>query len=257
MVRERDAAHTQVLPVVGADTRYGDCDDTMFDEFVSDPGDIDGTDSGDADDWDGPRTSLSTTAVLCVVAAVLAGVVALTFVMMNQMIAALPAPASPRTTVTETELSTHLVTTVETTTETTTASPTRERSQGRDRVTSRNSNTGSRAAGGAGGQASRKRPAQQTEGKEPVEATAPIPLPSQGGTDTLARRFGDGAVMAGRDVVEGTYRNSGGSGTCEWTFRRGSEVVDSGRTTKTFAIDLADDGVVFISRGCGTWEVSE
>lgn len=256
MERERTAAHTQVLPSVG--TEYPDHPEDHgdgFDEFIDD-----GTDTGDWDEPDGP---LSTTALLWIVAGLLAGVVALTFVMMNQMIAALPAPSSPRATVTQTQTATQVLTTAQTVTETTTATPTRERN--RDRVTRRgggnsdnnDTDNDSRADGGAGGRSARARPDQQRpeSAKEPVEVTAPVPLPDQDAAGTLARSFSDGVVMAGRDVVEGTYRNSGGDGTCEWTFRKGSQVVDSGRTTSTFAIDLAADGVVFISRGCGTWTV--
>lgn len=236
MDRSRDAAQTQVLePVTSGE----------FDEFID-----------DEDTWDDADDKIGTTPLLWLVAGVLAGVLVLTFVMMDQVIDALPAPVT-RSTVTSTEVSTRQVTTVQTATVTTTATPTRERGRGRD-------GSDSRVRGGAGGESARARqdprqPDSQRDlapGERPVEVTAPVPLPApdaaQNGAGALARTFGDGAVMAGRDVVEGTYRNAGGA-NCEWTFRRGTEVLDSGRTTQSFAIDLADDDAVFISRGCGAW----
>ena len=230
MDRSRDAAQTQVLEPVDE-----------FDDFIDD--------EGTWDDADG------TTSLLWIVAGVLAGVLVLTFVVMDQVIDALPAPVT-RSTVTSTEVSTRQVTSVQTTVVTTTATPTRDRARDRD--------SDSRVHGGAGGESARarqdpRRPDSQTglaPGERPVEVTAPVPLPApdaaQDGGGALARTFGDGAVMADRDVVEGTYRNAGGE-SCEWTFRRGNAVLDSGRTTQSFAIDLAADGAVFISRGCGAW----
>lgn len=235
MDRSRDAAQTQVLEPVTSDE---------FDEFID-----------DEDTWDDADDKIGTTPLLWLVAGVLAGVLVLTFVMIDQVIDALPAPVT-RSTVTSTEVSTRQVTTVQTATVTTTATPTRGRDRDRD--------NDSRVHGGAGGESARARqdprqPDSQRDlapGERPVEVTAPVPLPApdaaQNGAGALARTFGDGAVMAGRDVVEGTYRNAGGA-NCEWTFRRGTEVLDSGRTTQSFAIDLADDGAVFISRGCGAW----
>ena len=234
MDRSRDAAQTRLLEPVT---------DDGFDEFID-----------DEHVWDDTDDKISTTSLLWLVAGVLAGVLVLTFVMMDQVIDALPAPVT-RSTVTSTEVSTRQVTTVQTATVTTTVTPTRERDRGRD---------DERVRGGAGGESARARPHQHqpdsqtglAPGERPVEVTAPVPLPTpdaaQGGSGSLARTFGDGAVMAGRDVVEGTYRNAGGA-NCEWTFRRGNAVLDSGRTTQSFNIDLAADGAVFISRGCGTW----
>ena len=239
MDRSRDAAQTQVLEPVTSDE---------FDEFID-----------DEDTWDDADDKIGTTPLLWLVAGVLAGVLVLTFVMIDQVIDALPAPVT-RSTVTSTEVSTRQVTTVQTATVTTTATPTRDRARGRDR----DRDNDSRVHGGAGGESARARqdprqPDPQRDlapGERPVEVTAPVPLPgpdaAQDGAGALARTFGDGAVMAGRDVVEGTYRNAGGA-NCEWTFRRGNEVLDSGRTTQSFAIDLAADGAVFISRGCGAW----
>ena len=238
MDRSRDAAQTQVLEPVAGDG---------FDEFID-----------DKDTWDDADDKIGTTSLLWLVAGVLAGVLVLTFVVMDQVIDALPAPVT-RSTVTSTEVSTRQVTTVQTATVTTTATPTRERERGRGRDTD-----DARVRGGAGGESARARqdprqPDSQRDlapGERPVEVTAPVPLPApdaaQDGAGALARTFGDGAVMAGRDVAPGTYRNVGGA-NCEWTFRRGNEVLDSGRTTQSFAIDLADDGAVFISRGCGAW----
>lgn len=236
MDRSRDAAQTQVLEPVTSDE---------FDEFID-----------DEDVWDDADDKIGTTPLVLLVAAVLAGVLVLTFALIDQVIASLPAPVT-RSTVTSTEVSTRQVTTVQTATVTTTATPTRERGRGRD-------GSDSRMRGGAGGESARARqdprqPDPQRDlapGERPVEVTAPVPLPgpdaAQDGAGALARTFGDGAVMAGRDVVEGTYRNAGGA-NCEWTFRRGTEVLDSGRTTQSFNIDLAADGAVFISRGCGAW----
>ena len=236
MDRSRDAAQTRVLEPVT---------DDGFDEFID-----------DEDTWDDADDKIGTTPLVLLVAAVLAGVLVLTFALIDQVIASLPAPVT-RSTVTSTEVSTRQVTTVQTATVTTTATPTRERGRGRD-------GSDSRVRVGAGGESARARqdprqPDSQRDlapGERPVEVTAPVPLPApdaaQNGAGALARTFGDGAVMAGRDVVEGTYRNAGGA-NCEWTFRRGNEVLDSGRTTQSFAIDLADDGAVFISRGCGAW----
>lgn len=234
MDRSRDAAQTRLLEPVT---------DDGFDEFID-----------DEHVWDDTDDKISTTSLLWLVAGVLAGVLVLTFVMIGHVIDALPAPVA-KSTVTSTEVSTRQVTTVQTTVVTTTVTPTRERGRGRD---------DERVRGGAGGESARARqdphrPDSQRDlapGERPEEVTAPVPLPTpdaaQGGSGSLARTFGDGAVMAGRDVVEGTYRNAGGA-NCEWTFRRGNAVLDSGRTTQSFNIDLADDGAVFISRGCGAW----
>ena len=235
MDRSRDAAQTRVLEPVT---------DDEWDEFID-----------DEDTWDDADDKISTTSLLWIVAGVLAGVLVLTFVVMDQVIDALPAPVT-RSTVTSTEVSTRQVTSVQTTVVTTTATPTRDRARDRG--------SDSRVRGGAGGESARARqdprqPDSQTglaPGERPEEVTAPVPLPAPGaaqdGAGALARTFGDGAVMAGRDVVEGTYRNAGGA-NCEWTFRRGNAVLDSGRTTQSFNIDLAADGAVFISRGCGAW----
>lgn len=220
---------TQVLPAITEDE---------FDEFIDD------SDT----EWDEPEDKANTTTLLAVIAAALVGVLVLTYVLMNQMVAALPQPTAPRGTVTATEVSTRQVTSVQTATQTVTET------WGRDR----GGETGgdSRVVGGAGGQSGRARPAptQPESGNKPVEVTSPAPSPAHDAAGSLARSFGDGVVMAGRDVVEGTYRNSGShGGTCEWTFRRGNQVIDSGRTVQSFKIDLVADGVVFISRGCGTW----
>lgn len=236
MDRSRDAAQTQVLdPVLDSVTDDG------FDEFIDDEG-----------AWDDADAKVGTTTLMCLVVAVLAGMLILTFALIDQTIDALPAPVT-KSTVTSTEVSTRVVTSVQTTVVTTTATPTRQRR-----------GDGERVSGGAGGESARARqdPRQSDSqrdlapGQRPVEVTAPVPLPApdaaQAGAGTLARTFGDGAVMAGRDVAAGTYRNSGGA-QCEWTFRRGNEVLDSGRTSQSFAIDLAADGAVFISRGCGAW----
>lgn len=236
MDRSRDAAQTRVLEPVT---------DDGFDEFID-----------DEDTWDDADDKIGTTPLVLLVAAVLAGVLVLTFALIDQVIASLPAPVT-KSTVTSTEVSTRQVTSVQTATVTTTATPTRERARGRD-------GSDSRVRGGAGGESARARqdprqPDSQRDlapGERPVEVTAPVPLPApdaaQNGAGALARTFGDGAVMAGRDVVEGTYRNAGGA-NCEWTFRRGNAVLDSGRTTQSFNIDLVADGAVFISRGCGAW----
>lgn len=212
MARSRDAAQTQVLEPVTGDG---------FDEFIDD----------DADD------KVGTTPLVMLVAAVLAGVLVLTFVVMDQAIDALPAPVT-KSTITATQTTTSVATTVQTATVTVTAPPTRSR----DRA------DGARVRGGAGGESARAQPDQ----RQPDSQRGLAPDAAQGGAGALARTFGDGAVMAGRDVVEGTYRNAGGA-ECEWTFRRDNEVLDSGRTTQSFNIDLADDGAVFISRGCGAW----
>lgn len=223
-------------PLRSLDPIYSD----GFDEFI---------DEGAEDDAD---DKIGTTTLVCLVAAVLAGMLILTFALIDQTIDALPAPVT-KSTVTSTEVSTRVVTSVQTTVVTTTATPTRQRR-----------GDGERVSGGAGGESARARqdprqPDSQRDlapGQRPVEVTAPVPLPApdaaQAGAGTLARTFGDGAVMAGRDVAAGTYRNSGGA-QCEWTFRRGNEVLDSGRTSQSFNIDLAADGAVFISRGCGAW----
>lgn len=234
MDRSRDAAQTQVLDPIYSDE---------FDEFID-----------DEDTWDDADDKIGTTTLVCLVAAVLAGMLILTFALIDQAIDALPAPVT-KSTVTSTEVSTRVVTSVQTTVVTTTATPTRQRR-----------GDGERVSGGAGGESARARqdprqPDSQRDlapGQRPVEVTAPVPLPApdagQAGAGALARTFGDGAVMAGRDVAAGTYRNAGGA-NCEWTFRRGNEVLDSGRTSQSFNIDLAADGAVFISRGCGTWTI--
>ena len=224
-------------PLRSLDPIYSD----GFDEFIDDEG-----------AWDDADAKVGATTLVCLVAAVLAGMLILTFALIDRTIDALPAPVT-KSTVTSTEVSTRVVTSVQTTVVTTTATPSRQRRDNEPRV-----------SGGAGGESTRARqdPRQSDSqrdlapGQRPVEVTAPVPLPApdatQAGGGALARTFGDGAVMAGRDVAAGTYRNSGGV-NCEWTFRRGNEVLDSGRTTQSFNIDLAADGAVFISRGCGTW----
>lgn len=224
-------------PLRSLDPIYSD----GFDEFIDDEG-----------AWDDADDKVGATTLVCLVAAVLAGMLILTFALIDQTIDALPAPVT-KSTVTSTEVSTRVVTSVQTTVVTTTATPMRQRR-----------GDGERVSGGAGGESARARqdprqPDSQRDlapGQRSVEVTAPVPLPgaAQGDAGALARTFGDGAVMAGRDVAAGTYRNSGG-GQCEWTFRRGNEVLDSGRTSQSFNIDLAADGAVFISRGCGTWTI--
>lgn len=217
MNRSRDAAQTLVLEPVTGDG---------FDEFIDDEG-----------TWDDADDTAGTAPLVLAVAAVLAGMLVLTFALMNQELNALPAPVT-RSTVTATQTTTQVSTTVQTATVTTTATPTRSLGDG------------SRVQGGAGGESARARQGQdQADSQRGVASGA-----AQGGAGALARTFGDGAVMAGRDVVAGTYRNAGGA-NCEWTFRRGDDIVDSGRTSQSFAIDLADDGAVFISRGCGAWSL--
>lgn len=216
--RSRDAAQTQVLEPVTGDG---------FDEFIDDEG-----------TWDEQDDTAGTTTLVCLVVAVLAGMLVLTFALMDRAIDALPAPVT-RSTVTATQTTTQVSTTVQTATVTTTATPTRSPADG------------SRVQGGAGGESARAR--QNPDQADSQRGVAPGA--AQAGAGALARTFGDGAVMAGRDVVVvGTYRNAGGA-NCEWTFRRGDDVLDSGRTSQSFAIDLADDGAVFISRGCGAWSL--
>lgn len=198
-----------------------------FDEFIDDEG-----------AWDDADAKVGATTLVCLVAAVLAGMLILTFALIDRTIDALPAPVT-KSTVTSTEVSTRVVTSVQTTVVTTTVSPSRQRRDNEPRV-----------SGGAGGESARAR--QNPDQADSQRGVAPGT--SQAGGGALARTFGDGAVMAGRDVAAGTYRNSGGA-NCEWTFRRGNEVLDSGRTSQSFNIDLAADGAVFISRGCGAWSL--
>lgn len=72
-----------------------------------------------------------------------------------------------------------------------------------------------------------------------------------------ASQFGDGTFQVGRDIVAGTYQNSGG-GQCYWARLSGGggglgDIIANDNTTGPTTVTIGDSDWGFKSSRCGTW----